>query len=237
MNWLKPPTDGSGVHGARRGVLRFSPRRFTQHSFLTIVISHRYRNMKSDAPTGVNLRDVVATGQATPSQSILTPSTIGRDDILSQVTREQSSLTLSDSSSLDSSKSKGHTRGPLFAPQSTTSSGYEPRESQGKEALGVPTKVTMKMYMKFKSRQIKTSSTESDTTCKMIYERMKNELYELAYTGHDPIISEWRKLVTAISPGSVPQQIVELKDKDPYLISVDVNIVSATFRDAIIKEL
>ena len=122
MNWLKPPTDGSGVHGARRGVLRFSPRRFTQHSFLTIVISHRYRNMKSDAPTGVNLRDVVATGQATPSQSILTPSTIGRDDILSQVTREQSSLNLSDSSSLDSDKSKGHTRGPLFAPQSTTSS-------------------------------------------------------------------------------------------------------------------
>ena len=76
--------------------------------------------MKSDAPTGVNLRDVVAIGQATPSQSILTPSTIGRDDILSQVTREQSSLTLSDSSSLDSTKSKGHTRGPLFAPQSTT---------------------------------------------------------------------------------------------------------------------
>ena len=122
MNWLKPPADGSGVHGARRGVLRFSPRRFTQHSFLTIVISHRYRNMKPDAPTEVNLRDVVATGQATPSQSILTPSTIGRDDILSQVTREQSSLTLSDSSSLDSDNSKGHTRGPLFAPQSTTSS-------------------------------------------------------------------------------------------------------------------
>ena len=120
MNWLKPPTDGSGVHGARRGVLRLSPRRFTQHSFLTIVISHRYRNMKSDAPTEVNLRDVVATGQATPSQSILTPSTIGRDDILSQVTREQSSLNLSDSSSLDSNASKGHLRGPLFAQQSTT---------------------------------------------------------------------------------------------------------------------
>ena len=105
---------------------RLSPRRFTQHSFLTIVTSHRYRNMKPDAPTEVNLRDVVATGQATPSQSILTPSTIGRDDILSQVTREQSSLTLSDSSSLDSSKSKGHTRGPLFAPQSTTSSAGRP---------------------------------------------------------------------------------------------------------------
>ena len=122
MNWLKPLADGSGVHGARRGVLRLSPRRFTQHSFLTIVISHRYRNMKSDAPTEVNLRDVVAAGQATPSQSIQTPSTINRDDILSQVTREHSSLTLSDSSSLDSNKSKGHTRGPLFAPQSTTSS-------------------------------------------------------------------------------------------------------------------
>ena len=126
MNWLKPPTDGSGVHGARRGVLRLSPRRFTQHSFLTIVISHRYRNMKPDAPTEVNLRDVVAAGQATPSQSIQTPSTINRDDILSQVTREQSSLTLSDSSSLDSTKSKGHTRGPLFAPQSTTSSAGRP---------------------------------------------------------------------------------------------------------------
>ena len=120
MNWLKPPTDGSGVHGARRGVLRFSTRRFTQHSFLTIVISHRYRNMKSDAPTEVNLRDVVATGQATPSQSIQTPSTINRDDILSQVTREQSSLNLSDSSSLDSDKSKNQTRGPLFTTQSTT---------------------------------------------------------------------------------------------------------------------
>ena len=120
MNWLKPPTDGSGVHGARRGVLRFSPRRFTQHSFLTIVISHRYRNMKSDAPTEVNPRDVVATGQATPSQSILTPSTIGRDDILSQVTREHSSLDLSDSFSLDSGKSKGQTRGPFFTAQSTT---------------------------------------------------------------------------------------------------------------------
>ena len=122
MNWLKPPTDGSGVHGARRGVLAYPRGALRRHSFLTIVISHRYRNMKSDAPTEVNLRDVVATGQATPSQSILTPSTIGRDDILSQVTREQSSLTLSDSSSLDSDKSKGHTRGPLFAPQSTTSS-------------------------------------------------------------------------------------------------------------------
>ena len=120
MNWLKPPADGSGVHGARRGVLRFSPRRFTQHSFLTIVISHRYRNMKSDAPTEVNLRDVVATGQATPSQSVLTPSTINRDDILSQVTREQSSLNLSDSSSLGSEKSKGQIRGPLFTTQSTT---------------------------------------------------------------------------------------------------------------------
>ena len=115
--------------------------------------------MKSDAPTEVNLRDVVAAGQATPSQSIQTPSTINRDDILSQVTREHSSLTLSDSSSLDSNKSKGHSRGPLFAPQSTTPSGYEPRESQGKEALGVPTKVTMKMYMKFKSRQEKAAST------------------------------------------------------------------------------
>ena len=122
MNWLKPPTDGSGVHGARRGVLAYPRGAFTQHSFLTIVTSHRYRNMKPDAPTGVNLRDVVATGQATPSQSVLTPSTIGRDDILSQVTREQSSLNLSDSSSLGSDKSKGHTRGPLFAPQSTTSS-------------------------------------------------------------------------------------------------------------------
>ena len=120
MNWPTPPADGSGVHRARRGVLRFSPRRIKQHSFLTIVISHRYRNMKSDAPTEVNLRDVVATGQATPSQSILTPSTIGRDDILSQVTREQSSLNLSDSSSLDSDVSKGHLRGPLFAQQSTT---------------------------------------------------------------------------------------------------------------------
>ena len=126
MNWLKPPTDGLGVRGARRGVLRLSPRRFTQHSFLTIVISHRYRNMKSDAPTEVNLRDVVAAGQATPSQSIQTPSTINRDDILSQVTREHSSLTLSDSSSLDSDKSKGHSRGPLFAPQSTTYSADNP---------------------------------------------------------------------------------------------------------------
>ena len=109
------------AHGARRGVLRFSPRRFTQqHSFLTIVISHRYRNMKSDAPTEVNLRDVVAAGQATPSQSIQTPSTINRDDLLSQVTREQSSLNLSDSSSLDDEKSEGHTRGPLFTQQSTT---------------------------------------------------------------------------------------------------------------------
>ena len=117
----------AGKHGARRGVLRLSPRRFTQqHSFLTIVISHRYRNMKSDAPTEVNLRDVVAAGQATPSQSIQTPSTINRDDILSQVTREHSSLTLSDSSSLDSDKSKGHSRGPLFAPQSTTSSAGKP---------------------------------------------------------------------------------------------------------------
>ena len=120
MNWLKPPTDGSGVHGARRGVLRLSPRRFTQHSFLTIVISHRYRNMKPDAPTEVNLRDVVATGQATPSQSILTPSTIGRDDILSQVTREHSSLTLSDSSSLGSTKSKGRSTEPPFTTQSAT---------------------------------------------------------------------------------------------------------------------
>ena len=126
MNWLKPPADGSGVHGARRGVLRFSPRRFKQHSFLTIVICHRSRNMKPDAPTEVNLRDVVAAGQATPSQSIQTPSTINRDDILSQVTREQSSLNLSDSSSLGSDKSKGHTRGPLFAPQSTTSSAGRP---------------------------------------------------------------------------------------------------------------
>ena len=134
MNWLKPPADGSGVHGARRGVLRLSPRRFTQQSFLTIVTSHRYRNMKSDAPTEVNLRDVVAAGQATPSQSIQTPSTINRDDILSQVTREHSSLTLSDSSSLDSNKSKGHTRGPLFAPQSTTFSvGYP---NFGRSVLG-----------------------------------------------------------------------------------------------------
>ena len=120
MNWLKPPTDGSGVHGARRGVLRFSQRRFTQHSFFTIVIRHRYRNMKPDAPTEVNLRDVVATGQATPSQSVLTPSTINRDDILAQVTREHSSLNLSDSSSWDSEKSKGQIRGPLFTTQSTT---------------------------------------------------------------------------------------------------------------------
>ena len=116
MNWLKPPADGSGVHGARRGVLRFSPRRFTQqHSFLTIVTSHRYRNMKSDAPTEVNLRDVVVTGQATPSQSILTPSTIGRDDILFQVTREQSSLNLSGSSSLGSEKTEGSdSRAPIY---------------------------------------------------------------------------------------------------------------------------
>ena len=122
MNWLKPPADGSGVHGARRGVNANPRGAFTQQSFLTIVTSHRYRNMKPDAPTEVNLRDVVAAGQATPSQSIQTPSTINRDDILSQVTREHSSLTLSDDSSLDSEESKSHPRGPLFAPQSTTSS-------------------------------------------------------------------------------------------------------------------
>ena len=144
MNWLKPPTDGSGVHGARRGVLAYPRGAFTQHSFLTIVTSHRYRNMKSDAPTGVNLRDVVATGQATPSQSILTPSTIGRDDILSQVTREQSSLNLSDSSSLDSNVSKGHLRGPLFTQQSTTYAAGRP--NFGRPVLGcIKTKFCKKM--------------------------------------------------------------------------------------------
>ena len=135
MNWLKPPADGSGVHGARRGVLRFSPRRFTLHSFLTIVISHRYRNMKPDAPTEVNPRDVVAAGQATPSQSIQTPSTINRDDILSQVTREQSSLNLSDNSSLDDDKSEGHTRGPLFTQQSTTYAVGEPNFRNSRSRL------------------------------------------------------------------------------------------------------
>ena len=82
--------------------------------------------MKSDAPTDVNLRDVVAVGQATPSQSIQTPSTIHRDDILSQVTRDHSSLNLSDSSSLDDEESKGQVRGPLFPLQSTTSGAGRP---------------------------------------------------------------------------------------------------------------
>ena len=134
MNWLKHPADGPGAHGARRGVFDYPRGAFTQQSFLTIVTSHRYRNMKPDAPTEVNLRDVVAAGQATPSQSIQTPSTINRDDILSQVTREHSSLTLSDSSSLDSNKSKGHSRGPLFTPQSTTPSVCSP--DFGRSILG-----------------------------------------------------------------------------------------------------
>ena len=106
--------------------------------------------MKPDAPTEVNLRDVVATGQATPSQSILTPSTIGRDDILSQVTREQSSLNLSDSSSLDSDKSKGHTRGPLFAPQSTTSSAGRPNFKGLVSIVSMPIFVIQATYESFR---------------------------------------------------------------------------------------
>ena len=36
-------------------------------------------NTKPDAPTDVILRDDVVTGQTTPSQGVLTPSTIQRD--------------------------------------------------------------------------------------------------------------------------------------------------------------
>ena len=60
-------------------------------------------NMKPDAPTDVNLRDDFAIGQATSSRSVLTPSTIQRDELLSQYTREDS-LELSDTHSSDGKK-------------------------------------------------------------------------------------------------------------------------------------
>ena len=100
------------------GFVAFPEGVFTQQSFLAIVTSHRYRNIKPDAPSEVKLRDVVTTGQVTPSPRILTPSTIHRDDIFSQVTRDNSSLVLSESSSLGSGKSKSRSKEPPFTTQS-----------------------------------------------------------------------------------------------------------------------
>ena len=68
--------------------------------------------MKSDAPTDVNLRDDFATGQATSSQSVQTPSIIQRDELLSQYTRDQDSLELSDTHSSDGKKFESQSKEP-----------------------------------------------------------------------------------------------------------------------------
>ena len=83
-------------------------------------------NIKSDAPDDFNLRDVVAHGHAAPSQSIQTPSTINRDELLSQVTREHSSLTLSVDTSSEESKSEGLSREPQTTTQTATPGGGRP---------------------------------------------------------------------------------------------------------------
>ena len=89
-------------------------------------------NMKPDAPTDMDLRGDLATGQAMSSQSVQTPSTIHRDDVLSQFTRDPSSLRLSDTSSLDGSDSKSHYEEPPTTTQTATVGGYEPRASRAR---------------------------------------------------------------------------------------------------------
>ena len=105
---------GQECTGARRGVRRFSPRLYNpleefSHDRDKLLMS----KMKSDAPTDVNLRDDFATGQATSSQSVQTPSTIQRDELLSQYTRDQDSLELSDTPSSDGKiDSESHAKEP-----------------------------------------------------------------------------------------------------------------------------
>ena len=70
-------------------------------------------NIKIDAPTDVILRDDFASGRATSCQSVLTPSTNKRDELLSQYTRDKDSLELSDTPSSDGKiDSESHAKEP-----------------------------------------------------------------------------------------------------------------------------
>ena len=69
--------DGSGALAERGVGFAAFPQDAQQESFHTIKMPTS--NTKPDAPTDVILRDDVVTGQTTPSQGVLTPSTIQRD--------------------------------------------------------------------------------------------------------------------------------------------------------------
>ena len=94
-------------------------------------------NTKSDAPTDVILNDAFATGQATPSQSVWTPSTIQRDERLSQYTRDPDSVELSDTPSLDEpieAKSEGRSKEPQTTADTTPlGPGHAPAPAQAEK--------------------------------------------------------------------------------------------------------